>query len=74
LDGSSPSILMVERRVSMKLRKEKRGHLLTQTGLEDTDVVSQLEGPEQQLSAQSFVTSCQKAWACFPRMWRWWWQ
>ena len=47
LDGSSPSILMVERRVSMKLRKEKRGDLLTQTGLEDTDVVSQLEGPEQ---------------------------
>ena len=37
---------MVERRVSMKLRKEKRARQLTQTGLEDTDVVSQLEGPE----------------------------
>ena len=31
----------------MKLRKEKRARQLTQTGLEDTDVVSQLEGPEQ---------------------------
>ena len=31
----------------MKLHKEKRVRLLTQIGLEDTDVVSQLEGPEQ---------------------------
>ena len=31
----------------MKLRKEKRARQLTQTGLEDTDAVSQLEGPEQ---------------------------
>ena len=44
LERSSPSILMVERSVFMKLRKEKRVRLLTQIGLEDTDVASQLGG------------------------------